>query len=63
MQSTQRAVNVFYPALFEDQSPRLWVRQEIVYMHWYSLWAQSSSSRPMSVDLWGPNHSEMTVWC
>lgn len=49
MQSSQSAVKVVRPAFLEEQSPRLWVRQEIVYMHWYSLWAQSSSSRLMPV--------------
>lgn len=49
MQSTQSAVKVVRPIFLEEQSPRSWVRQEIVYMHWYSLWAQSSSSRLMPV--------------
>lgn len=49
MQPTQSALKVLRSVFLEEQSPRLWVRQEIVYMHWYSLWAQRSSSHLMSV--------------
>lgn len=40
---TQSAIKVVHPALLTEQSPWQWVSQEIVYMRWYSLWADLSS--------------------